>query len=217
MFTPDSSKLQGHDRSRAPSKASTLAPSDSVSATGLKDYKKRAARLEQEPQEKEQTAAAPLWESLWSQGKPVPNPISRKAPAVRSASPRRQISREDLEPRMGPQRNGRGRDLIDHVNGHQHHDHEEHSSTHSRFDEELDRDEEETVGTILSRASRSSMAPSTIGSDVQISHFYDMELCELLHSLEAKNLPEIAKKAVRKAVRARVKKLGMKSDNEVGG
>jgi len=41
-----------------------------------------------------------------------------------------------------------------------------------------------------------------------------MELCQLLHSLDTPALPEVVKKAVRKAVRARVKKLGMKSDNE---
>ena len=42
-----------------------------------------------------------------------------------------------------------------------------------------------------------------------------MELCELLHSLEIPNLSEVARKAIRKAVSARVKKLGTKSDNEV--
>ena len=59
------------------------------------------------------------------------------------------------------------------------------------------------------------MAPSALEPDIQNSHFHDMELCELLHSLDAQALPEVVKKAVRKAVRARVKKLGMKSDNEV--
>ena len=59
------------------------------------------------------------------------------------------------------------------------------------------------------------MTPSTFEPDVQSSHFHDMELCELLHSLEAPNLPEVVKKAIGKAVRARVKKFGMKSDNEV--
>jgi hypothetical protein len=45
-FTPGRSKSHGgHGPSRAPSKVSTLAPSDSPSVAGLKYYKKRAARL----------------------------------------------------------------------------------------------------------------------------------------------------------------------------
>ena len=125
-----------------------------------------------------------------------------------------------LSPRMAPQTNGHSHS---HIGGsHQHdHDHEEQtpvqSRTQSQVDEELDEEEEEMVRTILSRTPRTSMAPSALEPDVQNTHFHDMELCELLHSLEAPGLPEVVKKAVRKAVRARVKKLGMKSDNEVSG
>ena len=226
-FTPGRSKSQGgHGHSRAPSKASTLAPSDSPSVAGLKYYKKRAARLEQELQEKEQAAAALLMKSPKSQGQPIPNPISPKSPTLRATSPRQQVTQEDfiqvanaLSPRIVPQTNGHGHSHNGGVNGYQHHDHEDQtpvqSRTHSQVDEELDEEEEEMVRTILSRTPRTSMAPSALELDVQNSHFHDMELCELLHSLEAPNLPEVVKKAVRKAVRARVKKLGMKSDNEV--
>ena len=124
-----------------------------------------------------------------------------------------------LSPRMVPQTNGHSHSHISGTNGHQHHDHEEQtpvqSRTQSQVDEDLDEEEEEMVRTILSRTPRTSMAPSALEPDIHNSHFHDMELCELLHSLEAPNLPEVVKKAVRKAVRARVKKLGMKSDNEV--
>ena len=227
-FTPGRSKSQGYGHSRAPSKASTLAPSDSPSVAGIKYYKKRAARLEQELQEKEQAAAALLMKSPRSQGQPISNPMSPKSPAVRSMSPRHQVTQEDLmqvtnplSPRIVPQTNGHGHSHVGGASGHQHHDHEEHtpvqSRTHSQVEEELDEEEEEMVRTILSRTPRTSMVLSTLEPDVQNSHFHDMELCELLHSLEAPNLPEVVKKAVRKAVRARVKKLGMKSDNEVSG
>lgn len=225
-FTSSRSKSQGgYGHSRAPSKASTLAPSDSPSVAGLKYYKKRAARLEQELQEKEQ-AAAMLMKSPTIQGQSISNPISPKSP-LRAMSPRQQVTQEDLmqvtgplSPRMAPQTNGHSHS---HIGGsHQHdHDHEEQtpvqSRTQSQVDEELDEEEEEMVRTILSRTPRTSMAPSALEPDVQNTHFHDMELCELLHSLEAPGLPEVVKKAVRKAVRARVKKLGMKSDNEVSG
>ena len=60
----------------------------------------------------------------------------------------------------------------------------------------------------------STMAPSMLESEIQHSHFHDLELCQLLHALD-EPMGEPVKKAVRKAVRARVKKLGMKYDNEV--
>jgi len=226
-FTPGRSKSQGgHGLSRAPSKVSTLAPSDSPSVAGLKYYKRRAARLEQELQEKEQAATGLLMKSPKSQGQSIPNPMSPKSPTVRAMSPRQQVTQEDflqvanaLSPRMVPKTNGHSHSHISGTNGHHHHGHEEQtpvqSRTQSQVDEELDEEEEEMVRTVLSRTPRTSMALSALEPDIQNSHFHDMELCELLHSLDAQNLPEVVKKAVRKAVRARVKKLGMKSDNEV--
>ena len=47
------------------------------------------------------------------------------------------------------------------------------------------------------------------------SHFHDMELCVLLHQENDPSQHEIVKKALRKAVRQRIKKLGMKYDHEV--
>lgn len=62
----------------------------------------------------------------------------------------------------------------------------------------------------------SAMAPSALEPEVMNSHFHDAELCQLLHALD-QSMAEPVKKAVRKAVRARVKKLGMKYDNKVSG
>ena len=94
-LTPGRSRSQGvHGHSRVPSKASTLAPSDSPSVAGPKYYQKRAARLEQEVQEKEQVAAARI-KSHKNQGQPVPNPMSPKSPTVRVMSPRQQVTPED--------------------------------------------------------------------------------------------------------------------------
>ncbi|CCM05715.1 uncharacterized protein FIBRA_07947 [Fibroporia radiculosa] len=86
--------------------------------------------------------------------------------------------------------------------------------------DDLDADEQRMVNTVLTRPARSrtsyapsTMAPSALEPEIQHSHFHDMELCQLLHALD-QTMGEPVKKAVRKAVRARVKKLGMKNDNE---
>lgn len=47
------------------------------------------------------------------------------------------------------------------------------------------------------------------------NHFHDTELCVLLHQEAEDGLHDLVKKALRKAVRQRVKKLGMKYDAEV--
>ena len=60
----------------------------------------------------------------------------------------------------------------------------------------------------------SAAAPSMLEPEIQNTHFHDAELCQLLHALDAPT-SEPVKKAIRKAVRARVKRLGMKYDNEV--
>lgn len=87
--------------------------------------------------------------------------------------------------------------------------------------QDLNAEEEKMVNDLLKRPAKartsyalSTAAPSMLEPEIQHSHFHDMELCQLLHSLD-NPMPEPVKRAVRKAVRARVKKLGMKYDNEV--
>lgn len=73
------------------------------------------------------------------------------------------------------------------------------------------------VNSILnSRTPRTSIAPSTLEAALKKSHFHDQDLCILLHAAEDEMQHEVVKKAVRKAVAARIKKLGMKHDREVG-
>ena len=76
--------------------------------------------------------------------------------------------------------------------------------------------ETEIVQDILSsRTPRTSIAPSMLEAAVKKSHFHDQDLCILLHAAEDEMQHEVVKRAVRKAVAARIKKLGMKSDKEV--
>jgi hypothetical protein len=83
---------------------------------------------------------------------------------------------------------------------------------------ELNVEEARIVAETLGKktpGTRTSYAPSALESEIVHSHFHDMELCVLLHEAEDPNAHEVVKRAVRKAVRQRVKKLGMKHDSEV--
>lgn len=46
-------------------------------------------------------------------------------------------------------------------------------------------------------------------------HFHDDELCQLLRHESDGSQPEVIRKALRKAIRQRVKRLGIKYDTEV--
>lgn len=54
-----------------------------------------------------------------------------------------------------------------------------------------------------------------LDAELKASHFHDQDLCILLHAAEDENQHDIVKKAVRKALQARMKKLKLKYDNEV--
>ncbi|KAJ7725840.1 hypothetical protein DFH07DRAFT_853541 [Mycena maculata] len=86
---------------------------------------------------------------------------------------------------------------------------------HSPLD--LNQEEAQIVQDALasSRTPRTShYTPSALGSDIVNSHFHDMDLCVLLQQESDPNAHEVVKKALRKAIRQRVKRLGMKFDNE---
>ncbi|CAK5265770.1 unnamed protein product [Mycena citricolor] len=72
---------------------------------------------------------------------------------------------------------------------------------------ELNQEEEQIVqDTLAGRTPRTShYAPSVLGSDVVNSHFHDMDLCVLLHQENDPTVHDVVKKALRKAIRQRVK------------
>jgi hypothetical protein len=80
--------------------------------------------------------------------------------------------------------------------------------------EGLDAEELRMVNDALGRTPRTSFYESPLEPDTT-SHFHDMELCVLLHKENDPNEHDFIKKALRKAVRQRIKKLGMKYDHEV--
>ncbi|KAI9509163.1 hypothetical protein F5148DRAFT_1189627 [Russula earlei] len=87
----------------------------------------------------------------------------------------------------------------------------------SKQSHELDEEETRLVENVLNqgnRTPRTSHAATSVLEPNQFSHYHDMNLCILLHQLDDPDQHEVVKKAVRKAVKARVKQLGMKYDNE---
>lgn len=83
-------------------------------------------------------------------------------------------------------------------------------------EEELNDYETEIVQGILSaRTPRTSIAPSILAEELKRTHYHDEDLCILLHAAEDEMQHEIVRKALRKAVAARIKKLGLKNDREV--
>ena len=58
-------------------------------------------------------------------------------------------------------------------------------------------------------------APSALAAEVQRSHFHDNELCLLLHAADDPNSHDVVRRAMRKAIKNRLKKLGLKYDTEV--
>ncbi|KAF7315736.1 hypothetical protein MIND_00089500 [Mycena indigotica] len=83
-----------------------------------------------------------------------------------------------------------------------------------RAPSELNQEEARIVQDTLARTPRTShYTPSALGSDIMNSHYHDGELCILLHEVDSAT-HEVVKKTLRKAIRQRVKKLGMKYDNE---
>ncbi|KAL1759507.1 hypothetical protein FB107DRAFT_246331 [Schizophyllum commune] len=90
----------------------------------------------------------------------------------------------------------------------------------AREADDLNADEARMVEDVLANNQHdatprtSYYAASVLEPDVVNSHFHDNDLCVLLHQESDPNVHEVVKRALRKAIRQRVKKLGMKIDNE---
>jgi hypothetical protein len=92
-------------------------------------------------------------------------------------------------------------------------------SSHNHLSEEMNDEEQELVRNVLRGrgppTARTSYAATSVLDPGAVSHFHDMDLCILLHQLDDPMQHDVVKRAVRKAVKARVKQLGMSYDNEV--
>lgn len=83
----------------------------------------------------------------------------------------------------------------------------------------LNEDEQNLVDELLLvRTPRTSytVTPSALAAEVHNSSFHDEDLCILLHAADDDSIHDVVKKAVRKAIRGRVRKLGVKYEAAVG-
>ena len=86
---------------------------------------------------------------------------------------------------------------------------------HSPLD--LDQEEAKIVRDALAgKTPRTSYYASSAAVDPDVTnHYHDLELCILLHEEGDTTQHEYVKRALRKAIKQRIKRLGMKYDNEV--
>lgn len=81
--------------------------------------------------------------------------------------------------------------------------------------DQLNQEEAQIVADALAgRTPRTSYYGSAPLEEGVTNHYHDVELCVLLQQESEPTAHEFVKKALRKAIRQRVKKLGMKYDNE---
>lgn len=82
---------------------------------------------------------------------------------------------------------------------------------------DLDQEEAKIVEEALAgKTPRTSYYASTAPLDPDMTnHFHDLELCVLLQEENDTDQHEYVKRALRKAIKQRIKRLGMKYDNEV--
>ncbi|KAI0695523.1 hypothetical protein BC835DRAFT_1414795 [Cytidiella melzeri] len=211
---------------RSHNKTPSIAPSESASQAPRMRAQKSVSQ--KEPSQKPSRSIKGASDVNGSYPEPAKSTASRAAPSQRDAllsrsqalSPRSQASRA-LSQRTNDEL-FKAASAVSASRSHRHHD-PEITPTPSRPAsplQDLNAEEQRLVNEFLTRPvgtrtsyAQSTMAASTLEPEIQHSHFHDGELCQLLHALDTP-MADPVKKAIRKAVRARVKKLGMKYDNE---
>ncbi|KDQ21931.1 hypothetical protein BOTBODRAFT_217466 [Botryobasidium botryosum FD-172 SS1] len=88
------------------------------------------------------------------------------------------------------------------------------SAQHYDDDEDRQFTEAELVEILRTPRTVQTISPSVLAAEVNRSHFHDEDLCILLHAADDEYTHEVVKKAIRKAVKARLKKLGYEHESE---
>ncbi|KAG5641009.1 hypothetical protein DXG03_006383 [Asterophora parasitica] len=98
--------------------------------------------------------------------------------------------------------------------GHSHHEYVDDAITpRGRSADELDPEQMSMIRAAVAATPRTSYYAEPLEPGVA-NHYHDMELCVLLHQESDPAAHDVVKKALRKAVMTRVKKLGMKHDQD---
>ncbi|KAG9086421.1 hypothetical protein FRC06_003094 [Ceratobasidium sp. 370] len=77
-----------------------------------------------------------------------------------------------------------------------------------------DMSERELLEVLKTPRTSYTVSPSVLAEEVQRSHYHDEDLCILLHAAEDPNQHEVIRKAVRKAAKMRIKRLGIEEDRQ---
>lgn len=75
--------------------------------------------------------------------------------------------------------------------------------------------EKEALELLKTPRTSYTVTPTDLAAEVQKSHFHDEDLCVLLHVADDPTVHDVVRRAVRKAVRSRVKKLGFDTEAQV--
>jgi hypothetical protein len=85
------------------------------------------------------------------------------------------------------------------------------TAQHPQSPDEMEREftEQELVDLLRTPRTNHTVTPSALADEVNRSQFHDETLCVLLHAADDQYQHEVVKKAVRKAVKARIQQLGL--------
>ncbi|KAG8748176.1 hypothetical protein FRC12_013921, partial [Ceratobasidium sp. 428] len=77
-----------------------------------------------------------------------------------------------------------------------------------------DMSERELLEVLKTPRTSYTVSPSVLAEEVSRTHYHDEDLCILLHAAEDPNQHEVIRKAVRKAAKMRIKRLGVEEDRQ---
>ncbi|KAF8750646.1 hypothetical protein RHS01_09147 [Rhizoctonia solani] len=98
---------------------------------------------------------------------------------------------------------------------HNHHSHGDSTPTPSEagfIDRVPDMSERELLEVLKTPRTSYTVSPSVLAEEVSRTHYHDEDLCILLHAAEDPSQHEVIRKAVRKAAKMRIKRLGIEDE-----
>ncbi|KAJ1305785.1 hypothetical protein OPQ81_010515 [Rhizoctonia solani] len=100
---------------------------------------------------------------------------------------------------------------------HNHHSHGDSTPTPSEagfIDRVPEMSERELLEVLKTPRTSYTVSPSVLAEEVSRTHYHDEDLCILLHAAEDPNQHEVIRKAVRKAAKMRIKRLGIEEERK---
>ncbi|KAJ3763596.1 hypothetical protein EV360DRAFT_91791 [Lentinula raphanica] len=209
-------------RSKAPSKAVSVSPSDSLSQVNIKRYKSPSHREGSNSHQSRPFSPyrhGPTQEDLLAaaaRGRAFVIPEEEEEPTKASSVAHTRASRASKTASAAPSATPSHRTRQSTIPNGKAPSTKQPSVApqQSVLNQEEARIVEQALASAVRTPRTSYYTPSALDAEVQQSSFHDNELCILLHQLKAPQTHELVRKVVLKAVKQRMKKLSMKYDNE---